>query len=61
MVKNRAYTMAEKNINWPVPQTDINANGGARLRQNEGYTGYDAGIPMWTNWQDAITDEKPKK
>ena len=61
MVKNRAYTMAEKNINWPVPQGSINANGGRALRQNEGYSGYDAGIQMWTNWQDAVADEQPKK
>jgi hypothetical protein len=59
MVKNRAYTMAEKNINWPVPQGSINANGGAPLRQNEGYSGYDAGIQMWTNWEDAVADEQP--
>ncbi|OQP44463.1 starch-binding protein [Niastella yeongjuensis] len=60
MVKNRAYTIAAKNINWPVPQTDINANGGNPLRQNEGYSGYDAGISMWTDWHDAVADELPK-
>lgn len=58
MVKNRAYTIAPKNINWPIPQGAINSNGGAPLRQNPGYTGYDAGIPMWQTWQEAVADEQ---
>ncbi|WP_205511804.1 RagB/SusD family nutrient uptake outer membrane protein [Longitalea arenae] len=57
-VKNRSYTMAPHNINWPIPQGAINANGGARLRQNEGYSGFDGGIPMWEKWQDAVADEE---
>ncbi|WP_207534598.1 RagB/SusD family nutrient uptake outer membrane protein [Desertivirga arenae] len=56
-VRNRSYTMAPHNINWPVPQGEIDANGGARLSQNPGYTGYDASIPMWETWQEAVTDE----
>lgn len=60
IVQNRSYTMAPHNINWPIPQGDIDANGGARLRQNPGYTGFDAGIPMWDTWQEAVADEDKK-
>ena len=56
-VKNRPYIIAPNNINWPIPQTAINANGGARIHQNPGYSGYDAGIPMWKTWQEAVADE----
>ncbi|MFT3822844.1 MAG: RagB/SusD family nutrient uptake outer membrane protein [Chitinophagaceae bacterium] len=56
-VKNRAYTIAPNNINWPIPQVAINANGGAKIRQNVGYSGYDAGIVMWEKWEDAVKDE----
>lgn len=56
-VKGRKYTMAPKNIYWPIPQDAINANLYGRLRQNPGYDGYDASVEMWTNWQDAVADE----
>jgi hypothetical protein len=56
-VKNRSYTMAPHNINWPVPQAAINANGGARLHQNPGYSGFDPAIPMWQTAEQAIADE----
>lgn len=56
-IKNRSYTMAPHNINWPIPQGAINANGGAKLRQNPGYGGYDAGTAMWQTWQEAVADE----
>lgn len=56
-VKNRSYTIAPHNINWPIPQTAIDANGGAKLRQNPGYTGYDASTTMWEKWEDAVADE----
>jgi starch-binding outer membrane protein, SusD/RagB family len=57
-VRNRSYTIAAHNINWPIPQSAINANGGARLRQNPGYSGYDANIELWDNWEDAVADEE---
>ncbi len=56
-VKNRSYTMAPHNINWPIPQSAIDANSGARIHQNPGYSGYDAGTAMWEKWQDAVADE----
>jgi hypothetical protein len=56
-VKNRSYTMAPHNINWPVPQAAINANGGARLHQNPGYSGFDPAISMWQTAEQAIADE----
>lgn len=57
IVKNRSYTMAAHNINWPIPNSAIQANGGAKLRQNQGYTGFDATIPMWETWEEAVADE----
>jgi hypothetical protein len=59
-VKNRSYTMAPHNINWPIPNGAINANGGNRLRQNPGYSGFDGGITMWEKWEDAVADEEVK-
>nr|WP_293835437.1 RagB/SusD family nutrient uptake outer membrane protein [uncultured Arsenicibacter sp.] len=56
-VRNRSYTMAPNNISWPIPQSAINANGGNKLRQNVGYSGYDATVSMWENWEDAVADE----
>ncbi|GAB2768028.1 hypothetical protein GCM10027275_08140 [Rhabdobacter roseus] len=56
-VRNRSYTIAPNNINWPIPQSAINANAGNRLRQNQGYDGYDPGAPSWQNWEDAVADE----
>lgn len=57
IVKNRSYTMAAHNIYWPIPNSAIQANGGAKLRQNQGYTGFDAAIPMWETWEEAVADE----
>lgn len=56
-VRNRSYTIAPHNIYWPIPQDAINANLYSRLHQNPGYSGYDAGVELWTNWQDAVADE----
>jgi hypothetical protein len=57
VVKGRSYTIAPHNIYWPIPQSAINATGGARLRQNQGYSGYDPAIVMWEKWEDAVADE----
>ena len=43
---------------WPIPNSAITANTGARLRQNYGYDGYDEAIPMFTNWEEAVADEE---
>ncbi|MNK03579.1 SusD family protein [compost metagenome] len=56
-VRNRNYTIAAYNIYWPIPQTAINSNLYRKLRQNSGYSGYDAGLEIWTKWQDAVADE----
>jgi hypothetical protein len=56
-VRNRSYTMAPKNINWPIPQNAINSNGGAVISQNPGYSGYAANTPIWQTWQEAMADE----
>ncbi|MBS7564702.1 RagB/SusD family nutrient uptake outer membrane protein [Mucilaginibacter sp. Bleaf8] len=56
-VRNRSYTIAAYNIYWPIPQTAINSNLYGKIRQNEGYTGFDAGTSVWTKWQDAVADE----
>lgn len=52
------YTMDKRNLFWPIPNSAITANNKAKLAQNFGYDGYDASIPMWDKWEDAIEDEK---
>ncbi len=56
-VKGRSYTMAPHNINWPIPNGSIQSNGGAQLYQNPGYSGYNAAIPRWETWEEAVADE----
>lgn len=56
-VKGRKFTIAPHNIYCPIPQSAIDANLYNKLRQNPGYNGYDPGVEMWTNWQDAVADE----
>ncbi|WP_276483314.1 RagB/SusD family nutrient uptake outer membrane protein [Paraflavitalea pollutisoli] len=60
VVKGRAYTMGAHNICWPIPQNAINATGGAKLWQNQGYSGYDPAVVRWDKWEDAVKDELPK-
>ena len=55
--KTLKYTMDKRNLFWPIPQGAIDANSEGQLHQNYGYTGYDAAIPEWDNWQDAVADE----
>ncbi|UYQ95887.1 RagB/SusD family nutrient uptake outer membrane protein [Chitinophaga horti] len=57
VVRNRAYTMAPHNINWPIPQYAIDANGGRKLHQNPNYSGYDPSVTMFTSWEEAVADE----
>ncbi len=52
------YTMDKRNLFWPVPNSAITANNKARLAQNYGYDGYDASVPMFDNWEDAVADEQ---
>ena len=56
-VRGRKYEIAAYNIYWPIPQSAIDANLYTSLRQNPGYNGYDAGVAMWTSWEDAVADE----
>lgn len=51
------YKIDKCNIYWPIPNKVIVANRLGQLSQNYGYTGYDANVPMWDNWQDAVADE----
>ena len=51
------YTMNKHNLYWPIQQSAIDANNKGKLFQNFGYSGYDASIPEWTTWQDAVADE----
>lgn len=57
-VKGRHYTMARHNINWPIPQSAIDANLLGQLSQNPGYDGYDPATPKWNTWQEAEADEQ---
>jgi len=52
------YTIDKRNLFWPIPNAAITANNKAQLAQNYGYDGYDASIPMFDNWEDAVADEK---
>ncbi len=54
---NRPYTLAAKNIYWPIPQYAIDANREGKLIQNFGYDGYDASVPVWDKWEDAVADQ----
>jgi len=51
------YTMNKNNVFWPIPNDAITANRYGKLAQNYGYSGYDASVPEWDNWQDAVADE----
>ncbi|MGV8829804.1 MAG: RagB/SusD family nutrient uptake outer membrane protein [Breznakibacter sp.] len=51
------YRMNKHNHYWPIPNSAITANNRGKLSQNFGYDGYDASIPMWNNWEDAVADE----
>ncbi|MDO5524762.1 MAG: RagB/SusD family nutrient uptake outer membrane protein [Prevotella sp.] len=51
------YTMNKYNVFWPIPDGAITSNKDGQLWQNYGYSGYDADIAMWENWQDAVADE----
>lgn len=51
------YKINKHNLYFPVPNSSITKNSLRKLWQNFGYDGYDAGITMWDNWQDAVADE----
>lgn len=54
---NINYIMDKKNMYWPIPEKEITANNKGQLWQNYGYAGYDANIPVWDNWEDAVADQ----
>jgi tetratricopeptide (TPR) repeat protein len=54
---NPNYTMDKKNMYWPIPQPEIDANRKGKLWQNYGYDGYDESIPRWETWEEAVADE----
>ncbi|RYF23066.1 MAG: RagB/SusD family nutrient uptake outer membrane protein [Flavobacteriales bacterium] len=51
------YKMDKRNLYWPVPFSAISANKKGDLKQNFGYTGYNASTPVWSTWQEAVADE----
>lgn len=51
------YQVDKHNLFWPVPNSVITANIGAKLRQNYGYDGYDANVPMYEDWEEAVANE----
>ena len=55
--KTLNYKMDKCNLYWPIPNSAIAANTKGRLAQNFGYDGYDASVPTWDKWQDAVADE----
>lgn len=56
-IRGRKYTMGKHNINWPIPQSAIDANRLGKLSQNYGYDGYDPNVEKWETWEDAVADE----
>lgn len=52
------FTLDKRNVYWPIPNDAITANNKAQLAQNYGYDGYDANIPMWETWEEAVADEE---
>ncbi|NDV84643.1 RagB/SusD family nutrient uptake outer membrane protein [Bacteroides sp. 51] len=52
------YRMDKRNVYWPIPDSAIRANKRGKLAQNYGYDGYDANVPMWETWQEAVADEE---
>ncbi|KXT40766.1 RagB/SusD family nutrient uptake outer membrane protein [Bacteroides intestinalis] len=55
--KTLTYYMDKRNLFWPIPNSAITANNKAQLHQNYGYDGYDASVPMWETWEEAVADE----
>lgn len=51
------FLMGKHNLYWPIKKSAIEANKKGQLKQNFGYEGYDASVPVWDNWQDAVADE----
>lgn len=56
-IRGRKYTMGKHNINWPIPQSAIDANRLGKLSQNPGYDGYDPSVEKWSTWEEAVADE----
>ena len=52
------YKINKHNLFWPIPNSAITSNTGAKLCQNYGYDGYDASTPMFTDYEDAVADEE---
>ena len=55
--KKLNYRVDKRNLFWPVPNSAITANSEAPLQQNYGYNGYDASIPVWQTWEEAVENE----
>lgn len=56
-IRGRKYTIGKHNINWPIPQSAIDANRLGKLSQNPGYDGYDPTVEKWSTWEEAVADE----
>ena len=55
--RTQEYTLDKRNFYWPVRQGVLDSNRKGRLAQGYGYEGYDATVPMWETWQEAVADE----
>jgi hypothetical protein len=51
------YKMDKCNLYWPIPNSAITSNLKGKLHQNFGYDGYDASVPVWESWEEAVADE----
>lgn len=55
--KTFIFSMDKHNMYWPIPNGSIIGNKKGKLHQNYGYDGYDANVPMWETWEEAVADE----
>ena len=57
IVKGRKYTIGRHNINWPIPQSAIDANLLGKLGQNPGYDGYDPTVKSGTHEESEVDEQ----
>jgi hypothetical protein len=51
------FSISPYHLLWPVPQSDIDANGGGRINQNFGYSGYEKNEAPYSTLADALAGE----
>jgi len=52
------FSISPYHLLWPIPQSDIDANGGGRINQNYGYSGYELNQPPYATLAEAEAGQK---